>query len=333
MAQRSQLYRSLLRRYDIRRTAALREAEQRRQAIYHRLPRVEEIDGQLRLLGISTAKAVLQHPEAADDTVAQLKQKQQALQEERTALLLANGISPGEEKPHFQCAQCEDTGFVRGEPCSCFTQALVEEAYAQSHLQALLGGENFDRFSLAYYDDAPWPGERLTPRENMRRVLAACQTFVEQFGRREENLLLYGSPGLGKTFLCGAIARALLDQGHTVFYATAPALFVQLEKEQFHDGEEEEPEGFFEELLEVELLLIDDLGTEFFTSFTASRLFALLNTRLLAGRSTVLSTNLSLKDLAERYTDRVASRLMGNFTALKCYGEDVRLKLRFGQKD
>ena len=95
----------------------------------------------------------------------------------------------------------------------------------------------------------------------------------------------------------------------------------------------EEPEGFFEELLEVELLLIDDLGTEFFTSFTASRLFALLNTRLLAGRSTVLSTNLSLKDLAERYTDRVASRLMGNFTALKCYGEDVRLKLRFGQKD
>ena len=331
MADRSEVYRRILRHYDFLRTQVQREAEERRQALYQRIPRLEEIDQELRLLGVETAKQALRAPKEAEQTLQTLRQNQQRLKAEKEALYRQHQIPLDYCAPRYHCLKCQDTGFVDGVACSCFSRALVEEAYASSNLSQVLGEENFDHFSLDYYSPDPYPGEACSPRENINRILAVCLRFTKNFGKETNHLLLYGSPGLGKTFLCSAMAKELLDRGIPVFYATAPALFLQLEKEQFREEAETEPEGFFAQLLAVELLIIDDLGTEFFTSFTASRLFALLNTRLLWGKSTIISTNLSLADLAERYTDRVASRLMGNFTALKFYGDDIRLLKKFAR--
>ncbi len=332
MADRLEVYRRLLRRYDLRRTQAKREAEERRQALYQQVPRLEEIDRQLQLLGVEMAKQAILSPQEMEQTLAMLRQTQQQLKLEKEALCQQHQIAPEAWQVQYRCPKCEDTGFVEGRPCSCFSQALVEEAYAASNLSHLLGEDTFDQFSLAYYSTQPFAGEHGSPRENMERILSVCLRFTKRFTKETEHLLLYGSPGLGKTFLCSAIAQELLQRGIPVFYATAPALFLQLEKEQFHEEEETEANGFFADLLSVDLLIIDDLGTEFFTSFTASRLFALINTRLLEEKSTIISTNLSLADLAERYTDRVASRLMGSFTALKFFGDDIRLLKKFAKQ-
>lgn len=332
MADRSEVYRRILRRYDLQRTQAQREAEERKESLYARIPRLEEIDQSLRLSGVEAAKQVLLSPKEAEQNLVLLRQKQQQLRAERQAILEANQIPSDYCDPRYHCDKCQDTGFVEGRPCVCFSQALVAEAYASSNLSHVLGEENFDNFCLDYYSSEPFPGESSSPRENINRILAVCLRFTKNFGKETNHLLLYGSPGLGKTFLCSAMAKELLDRGIPVFYATAPALFLQLEKEQFREEEAEESNGFFADLLAVELLIIDDLGTEFFTSFTASRLFALINTRLLWGKSTIISTNLSLADLAERYTDRVASRLMGSFTALKFFGDDIRILKKFAAK-
>ncbi|MGE4215033.1 MAG: ATP-binding protein [Anaerotignaceae bacterium] len=329
MPSKSALYKEILRYYDDVRTAATARLRQKRMELYSRLPRIEEIDNQISMAGVTMAKAVLNSPTDAVDISLRLKESLAKLTDEKEALLKKNGLPENYLEIEYQCPICKDTGFVDDSRCACFSQRLVDLAYNSSNIKAIVKQENFDSFDLSYYSPNKENGEEISPRENIQRILSACLKFTKSFGKDFDNLLLYGSPGLGKTFLCNCIARELLDKGVTVMYVTASQLFKAIEKERFNRSEEEEPSDYLEDVLGVDLLIIDDLGTEFTTVFTAGELFNIINTRFLNKKPVIISTNLALKDLSEKYSDRLTSRLMGGFTTLKFFGEDIRILKKF----
>lgn len=329
MATRTQIYKEVLREYDALRTQKTAELRERKESLYMRFPRLEEIEQELSLLGVSTAKLVLLSPDALEGAVAQMKQKQQDLEDERMGIMAKNCLSPSLLKIEYVCETCKDTGYVENEPCACMKHKLMDRLYDQSNVRDVVKMENFDTFDLRLFNDEVVPAEGISPKENAKRNLKMAMAFAEDF--TGDNLLLYGGAGRGKTFLCNCIAKDVLDRGKTVLYLTAGQLFKQLEEMRFRNKEEEEDMDWDAELLDADLLIIDDLGTEFATMFTASELFRIINDRKLRKRPVVISTNLDYKALMDQYSDRVMSRLIGEYTTLKFFGEDIRMKKKYNR--
>lgn len=329
MATRTQIYREVLREYDALRTRKTAELRERKESLYGRFPRLAEIEQELSLLGVSTAKLVLLSPDAQEAAVAEMKRKQQDLEEERMGILAKNCLSPSLLKMEYVCETCKDTGYVENTLCACMKHKLMDRLYDQSNVRDIIKTENFDTFDLRLFSDDVVPSEGISPKENAKRNLKMAMAFAEDF--TGDNLLLYGGAGRGKTFLCNCIAKDVLEQGRTVLYLTAGQLFKQLEEMRFHRSEEEETLDWDAELLDADLLIIDDLGTEFATMFTASELFRIINDRKLRKRPVVISTNLDYQALMEQYSDRVMSRLIGEYTTLKFFGEDIRMKKKYGR--
>ncbi|MBQ9091427.1 MAG: ATP-binding protein [Anaerotignum sp.] len=329
MATRTQIYKEVLREYDALRTQKAAELRERREAIYMKLPRLEEIERELSLLGVSTAKLVLMQPESREAALAQLQEKQNALKTERDELMAKNCLSPSLLKLEYTCEICKDTGYVENTQCSCMKHKLMDRLYDQSNVRDVIKLENFDTFDLRLFSDEVVKAEGISPKENAQRNLRMAMAFAEDF--TGDNLLLYGGSGRGKTFLCNCIAKDVLEQGKTVLYLTAGQLFKQLEELRFHMDEEEETLDWDAELLDADLLIIDDLGTEFATMFTASELFRIINDRKLRKKPVVISTNLDYKALMDQYSDRVMSRLIGEYTTLKFFGDDIRMKKKYAR--
>ena len=329
MATRTQIYKEVLREYDALRTQKAAELRERREAIYMKLPRLEEIERELSMLGVSTAKLVLMQPESREAALVQMQEKQKELRTERELLMAKNCMSPSLLKMEYVCNTCEDTGYVGNEPCACMKHKLMDRLYDQSNVRDVIKAENFDTFDLRLFSEEVVPAEGISPKENAQRNLRMAMAFAENF--TGDNLLLYGGAGRGKTFLCNCIAKDVLEQGKTVLYLTAGQLFRQLEEIRFHRDEEEEMPDWDAELLGADLLIIDDLGTEFSTVFTTSELFRIINDRKLKKKPVVISTNLDYKALMDQYSDRVMSRIIGDFVTLKFFGEDIRMKKKYAK--
>ncbi len=327
MAARTQIYREVLREYDALRTQKAAELRERKESLYARFPRLEEIEQELSLFGVSTAKMILQSPADLERALLELKEKQNQLEEERLGILAKNNLSLKILQLEYQCETCQDTGYVESTPCVCMKRRLMDRLYDQSNVRDVIKLENFDTFDLRLFSDEMIPAEGVSPKENARRNLKKAMSFAEDF--TGDNLLLYGGAGRGKTFLCNCIAKDVLEQGKTVLYLTAGQLFKRLEEMHFRRSEEEEGVDWDEELLDADLLIIDDLGTEFATMFTASELFRIVNDRKLRKKPVVISTNLDYQALMEQYSDRVMSRLLGEYTTLKFFGEDIRMKKKY----
>lgn len=329
MATRTQIFREVLREYDALRTAKMGELRQRKESLYEALPRLGEIEAELSLLGVKTARLALNAVDGnMEEALQGMKGNQQALEAERSGILAAHQISLQQLQMEYACAKCQDTGYLGTERCLCLKRRLMDKLYDQSNVRDVIQVENFDHFKLEYYSEKPISGSQVSPRENAQRLFRKSIDFVKEFGSGE-NLLMFGSTGLGKTFLCNCIAKDLLDQGYTVLYLTAGQLFKRLEEQRFHREDDEEAKDWDAELLDADLLIIDDLGTEFSTVFTASELFRIINDRKLSGRSVVISTNLTPNELTNHYSDRVTSRLMGEYQSLKFVGQDIRLAKKF----
>lgn len=299
-------------------------SEQRYQEVLSAIPQIRELDDRIRRMSLSHAKASLSRGRQTEN----LQQNIEAVTQEKEQLLTSHGFPADYLKPVYECPDCKDTGYIDGSKCHCFEKEIVNFLYSQSNLQDVLDRENFSFFRLDFYpDDYTEEATGQTPRDNMRNILKTAENFIDNFEGTCENLLLYGNTGVGKTFLTNCIAKELLDRSYTVVYLTSLKLFDILETYKFdRDLSQAEKNATVSYILDSDLLIIDDLGTELNNSFTSSQLYRCIDTRLNNGRSTIISTNLSFDDLREQYSERIFSRITSNYTLLKITGDDIRLK-------
>lgn len=321
-------YKLLLREYDKKRMHAMHLKKLHEEEIYQKIPDIYKIDQSLKRTGVHLVRHMLHTP--GNDFVEDFKSRSQELLRTKKMLLVEGGYPSDYLDFHYTCHLCEDTGFVEDKPCKCFKQGLIDMAYTQSNLKNVLKSENFSTFSFNYYAKEKDKDYGISPYEHMQELHQMSVAFVERFDTEHSNLLFYGSTGLGKTFLCNCIAKELLDTGHNVLYLPAPALFKLFDEARFHrEDMPDESKNILDTLLTVELLIIDDLGTEFGTSFTGPDLFEVLNTRLLNQKSTIISTNLQPNEWKSLYSERIVSRIFGNYTSFGVFGKDIRLMKKY----
>ena len=309
------------------------EQERRRREICAQLPRVAEIDRELKGTIYQIIAASLREGRDPAPSIKVIRDRNLDLQAEKARLLTEHGWPADalDDKP--ACPRCGDTGWVGASMCSCLRQLCAQEQIAELSKLLDLGEQSFDTFSLDFYSPLPWPGEELSPRENMEFILEVCSNYARKFGKFYfHNLFLTGAPGLGKTFLSACIARTVSEQGFSVVYDTAVNVFARFEEQKFARDREEAGEAKDEtrRYLGCDLLILDDLGSELTTPFVQSALYTLINSRLSSDRRTVISSNLSMDQVRQRYTPQIASRLEGEYRVLPFYGDDIRL-LRKGQ--
>ena len=310
-------YDTLMREYDMRRQSNQAISDMRHDEVYAAIPQLSDIDDQIQSAAMdSFGQRLSGH---SDD--GQLHETIERLKKEKQRLITKAGFSPDYLKPVYTCRDCHDTGFIDGEKCHCFKQAAINLLYGDSHLGDVLERENFSTFSLDYYSRQPKAGGGMSPYEAALAALEAAHKVCEVPGG---NLLLFGDPGLGKTFLSHCIAAEFLSSGRSVIYVTAYDLIDIFSKEAFERSPEAKKD--YADIFSCSLLIIDDLGTEYTNSFTQPAFFSCINDRLLKKRSTVISTNLSLQGIKETYTERIFSRLAESYTFAHLLGEDIRMK-------
>lgn len=316
-------YDAIMRRYEARQIQNRHIAQQRLAEAYRRAPRLKELEEAIASTAVSQAKLLL---EGDEEALPRLKEELAALLEEKGRLLASLGYPADYFEPPYACPDCRDTGYIGTEKCHCFRQAAIDLVYTQSNLKGILQEENFDTFSFDYYsrEADPESGGR-SPYQAAQEAVARCREFIEAFDSTFQNLLLYGDTGVGKTFLSNCVARELLNSGHSVIYFTAAQLFAVFEKTAFRRDKGAEQAMDSQNLFDCDLLILDDLGTEFSNSFTVSQLFLCLNERLLRRKSTIISTNLNIPQLAELYSERTFSRVTSNYTMIKLLGSDIRI--------
>ena len=303
MALSNSQYDAIMREYGRQQLENQHQLEARRNEIYRVIPAVRELEAEIAGRSVAGAKRLL-----AGDTgaLAELREELADLREQKAILIRAKGYPEDYLTLHYRCPDCEDTGWRQGRKCHCFLRAQMKLLYAQSNLDHVLDQENFSRLSYDYYDSSEIiPELGLTNADYMRRVVAGCREFAADFDRKKENLLFTGSTGVGKTFLTNCIAKELIDSGHSVIYLSAGDLFEVFSRNKFDYDTPEDMRDTYRYILDCDLLIIDDLGTELNNSFTSSQLFYCINERMNMSRSTIISTNLSLKQLRDSYTDRV----------------------------
>ena len=295
--------------------------ESRLQEIYEKLPRVREIDKQLRSSMVLAVQASFTKGQDSADALAQVRQANLALQAERKELIAGNfPLEYLDESPI--CPLCGGAGYIGATMCRCLTELCRQEQ--KKELSLLSCGEHrFQDFSLDYYSGEKAPNQVASPRAIMTRTLEVCRKYAENFSKTSGNLLFNGGTGLGKTFLSACIACDVAEKGYSVAYESAPHLFSKLEKNRFHPSEDSAQA--VAKLENSDLLIIDDLGTELPSQFVVASLYTLVNDRLLAGKATVISTNLNISEIAQRYSPQIASRLQGHYQLLPFVGQDIRV--------
>ena len=310
--------------YDDRQRRSSRILQARTQEAEQRDPRLREIREQIASISISRALELLNGSTRASED---LHRQIDTLHRQKVQILSDLGYPEDYLDPVYECPVCRDTGYVGNEKCRCMKQLCIDLLYEQSHIHTQLETECFENFRLDYYDrEDVHEILRASPYEMARNALEKCRTFSRDFGREGGNILLSGPVGTGKTFLTHCIAKEVLDQGYSVLYFSAGELMDRLGDIAFR-REDADPEEY-DQILGCDLLIIDDLGTEFKNSFTVQRLFSLLNERLIREKSIVISTNLSMEDIEEQYTERTASRITSGYLILNMSGDDIRLKKR-----
>jgi DNA replication protein DnaC len=327
MPLKNDQYNQIIREYDSRRLINKHDLDNRRKEAYHLIPELMTLEEEMIAISVRSGRLALR---GDDRDLNALKAKTEELKARQTALLRMNALPEDYLDMQFHCTKCKDTGYIGGEKCNCLRQAIADLMYSNSNIKSILANENFNNFSFRYYgDDYIDESTGLSPLSNMQKVVANCKSFVKHFNNKHDNLLLLGNTGVGKTFLANCIAKELLDKGNTVIYLTAFRLFDILEKYKFGKNEENSyaASNQFDYILDCDLLIIDDLGTEFYNSFTTSQLYLIINERLLRKKSTIISTNLSLPDINSTYSERVYSRIISLYLVQRIVGEDIRLHM------
>ena len=331
MAYDGKVMRAALARFDEDKQRRNAQFMERQRHIFRQIPELADIDRELRSTMSQIIASALQRGTDPMPAIRVIRDKNLDLQRRRAELLVDNGYDSDalEQQPH--CALCNDTGYRGGGLCTC-----LQEYYNRAQITELsqmldLGTQSFDTFSFDWYSERELPEMGISPRELMEHNYDICQDYAHEFGPRSDNLLLSGDPGLGKTFLSACIARVVSENGFSVVYDTASTIFARYEAAKFHRDDGDTPEEDVSRYENCDLLILDDLGTEMTTTFVQSALYQLINGRLLAGKKTIISTNLNPEELGWRYSKQIQSRLEGEYRILPFFGDDIR-KLKRQQR-
>ena len=322
MALSNSQYEAIIKEYEQTRDYNRQLADERRRQVYAAVPGYRELEESVGSLSAAAARHILEGDETAGEG---LKTRLAELSARRAALLAEAGFPSDYLEPIYSCPLCQDTGYVSDrnglkEKCRCFRQRELSLRYAQSNIQDMIQQENFSVLSYEYYQ-----GEDL---QHFGAAAALSKDFAKNFKEDYRNLFFYGTVGTGKSFLTGCIANELLQAGFSVIYFSAAGLFERLARYTFDTKARDPLQDFYEDLFQCDLLIIDDLGTEVTNSFVTSQLFACLNERALRRKSVIISTNLSLEELRDRYSDRIFSRITSSFSLCKLTGPDIRIYRR-----
>ena len=318
MHTKAELYREALRQTASDRQRAVTLAQRRRQAAVAAIPELEPLEDEIRGLGLRLVQLSAQGAE--EEALAEARRQRAGAEERLAGLLAQNGYGPGSLEPAYSCPVCKDTGTVDGRMCPCVGRRARKLRRAEIAAASPLSLCDFDSMELRYYPDEADEATGENIRAQMAETLAFLRNYAEHFDLKSTNLLLWGNAGLGKTHAALAIARTVLDKGFDAVYICAQELFGQLERERFSDDS-----PLLEAVLEADLLVLDDLGTEYVSPYVLSCFYNILNTRLLEKRPTVYTTNIVDDKVYEaRYTEKIASRLVGSCEAVPFLGRDIR---------
>lgn len=305
-----------------RRIASEDEAQARRQKFEKIAPEYAGLRNTMISSVREAVKSINMTPEKAAIFIETQKEKNLSAQREIKELLIKHNKPADWLEVHYRCPICSDTGFNENKLCSCFTELLKKKAFDEASKKSPLKFCRFDDFKLDYYPTETNKEYGCSSRERMESILAFCKGYADDFDTSSQSILMLGETGLGKTHLSLSIAGEVIEKGFNVVYNSAQNIFTELNKEHF--GRSDLSFGYEAMLLDCELLVIDDLGAEFATQFTNAALYNIINTRINYSLPTIINTNLSLKELEEKYTRRISSRIIGEYAVLDFFGYDVR---------
>ena len=314
--------------YDAKRDARQREAEERRALAEEKNPALKAVGERIRATAVLVLQESMKGGEDLKERVLAIGRETVALREQYLKLLEEMGLPRDYCEVRYDCRKCEDTGIANGERCACMTRELVRETWRNSGIGRLIERQRFDNFDLSYYSTALLPDKRYSPRDVMTALYRDVVDWAEHFTTSSPSLLFIGGTGLGKTHLSSALAGKVMEKGFDVVYESAPAVAALFEKDRF--GNEEGTGERIRRLMDAELLILDDLGTEPASATSNSAFYQLINHRAsLMGLPTVISTNLTHRELEKQYDTAIVSRLLGEFEVKVFAGADVRMaKLR-----
>ncbi len=311
----------ILKIYDKLREDEIRFLKLRKDEISKKYPEIIELDNTIQKLSLQMAVSVLKSINS-ERTLASFKENITDLRVKKCEMLVEKGYNPEYLNLQYHCNNCKDTGFIGNVKCSCYKKKLIKLHYKNSELENAIKSNNFNNFDLNLFSNHKLGEEKFSPRKNMENNLEYIfKDYIPNFSNIGTNLLLYGNPGSGKTYLSYCISKAILDMGYLVIYKTSDELINNLRDIRFNN------DSTLESLiLECDLLIIDDLGAEHLNEFSITELFNVINKRILSNKKMLISTNLTLPGITKQYSERIASRLIGEFKLCKFYSEDIRIK-------
>lgn len=311
----------ILKIYDTIRENEAKALQNRKNEILTKYPEIIEIDNKIKKLSLEMSLAILKTKDSAK-TVADYREAITDLRVKKCEMLVERGYSSEYLTLQYRCPKCKDTGFIGVNKCSCYKQKLIKLYYKNSELETTVVSNNFRNFDLGLFSPHKISDDKYSPRKNMENILTYIHDeYLPNFSNISTNLLFYGNPGSGKTYLSYCIAEALLNSGHLVVYKTSDELIKNLRDIRFNNNKDLE-----NLLLNCDLLIIDDLGAEQLNEFSITELFTILNKKILTKSKMLISTNLTLANITKQYSERIASRLLGEFKLCKFYSEDLRIK-------
>ena len=308
--------------YEKIRTDENRKLMKRREEIKNKYPEILELDTTIQKLCLNLSMAALRGITDQNE-LNNIKEEITDLRAKKYEMLVSHGYNPDYLNLHYNCPKCKDTGFIGIEKCSCFKSKLIKLYYKDSDLEEAVKTNNFKNFNINLYPNHKLNDERYTPRKNIEDILEYITgEYLPNFKNSNTNLLFYGNSGTGKTFLSWCIAKELLDKGFLVVYKTSDDLLRALKDIKFNNDTDLE-----NLLINCDLLIIDDLGSEQITDFSSTELFTLINKKILKNKKMLISKNLSLPLISKRYSERISSRIIGEFKLFKFFAEDIRIQL------
>ena len=323
MPYKKSVYEKAAQRLEARRKKAEDEQKLRRNAAAVKCPELLSVEREMADCAVQAVKAIALGDDAQKQ-VQKISQKSLMAQQKRKELLIKAGFPEDYLEAKYTCPVCRDTGFHDGYYCDCYKKLIKQTAVDELGISAQIKKCSFDSFRLDCYPDVTDPALGISQREQMKTVYEYCCDWAKDFSRSSTGLIMLGKTGLGKTHLSLAIAGVVINKGYSVYYNSVQNVMDRLQKEHFGRSSFDEQDSVEGDLFESDLLILDDLGAEFSTQFTVAQLYNIINTRMVNSKPIIISTNLTVREIEEKYSQRIASRIVGSCMPLQFCGKDIR---------